>query len=161
VYFVSHGGQAFPSLVVVLQGAGVRVDLVGDTFIDKTGITSSTFETIPDVPVESFELYLPQGPGSALAANGDLCKPTATVTVPKRVAVRRNGRLVHVSKRVKRMVAAPLLMPTEFTAQNGAHIHQNTVIGVTGCTAKAKDARTAAAHTHTNTDTTAPPPHPA
>ena len=28
-YFVSHGGEAFPSLVVVLQGDGVRVDLDG------------------------------------------------------------------------------------------------------------------------------------
>ena len=27
VYFVSHGGEAFPSLIVVLQGDGVRVDL--------------------------------------------------------------------------------------------------------------------------------------
>ncbi len=38
-YFVSHGGEAFPSLVVVLQGYGVTVDLVGTTFISKAGIT--------------------------------------------------------------------------------------------------------------------------
>jgi hypothetical protein len=74
VYFVSHGGEAFPNLIVVLQGYGVRIDLVGDTFINKKGITSSTFTNVPDVQVSSFELYLPQGPGSALAANGDLCK---------------------------------------------------------------------------------------
>lgn len=74
VYFVSNGGEAFPNLVVVLQGYGVRVDLVGDTFISKAGITSTTFKTVPDVPIESFELYLPQGPHSALAANGNLCK---------------------------------------------------------------------------------------
>jgi hypothetical protein len=72
-YFVSHGGEAFPSLVVVLQGYGVRVDLVGATFISKKGITSSTFGAVPDVPVTSFELALPEGPYSALAANGDLC----------------------------------------------------------------------------------------
>jgi hypothetical protein len=72
-YFVSHGGEAFPSLIVVLQGYGIRVDLIGSTFISKTGITSSTFKTIPDVPVNTFELYLPQGPYSALAANGNLC----------------------------------------------------------------------------------------
>jgi len=60
VYFVSHGGEAFPSLVVVLQGDGVRVDLTAATFISKAGITSSTFRSIPDVPISSFELYLPR-----------------------------------------------------------------------------------------------------
>jgi hypothetical protein len=73
-YFVSHGGEAFPNLIVVLQGYGVRIDLVGDTFINKAGVTSSTFTNVPDVQVTSFELYLPQGPHSALAANGNLCK---------------------------------------------------------------------------------------
>jgi hypothetical protein len=73
VYFVSHGGEAFPSLVIVLQGDGVRVDLTAATFISKAGITSSTFRTIPDVPVNSFEIYLPEGKYSALAANGNLC----------------------------------------------------------------------------------------
>jgi hypothetical protein len=73
-YFVSHGGEAFPNLIVVLQGYGVRIDLVGDTFISKAGITSSTFTNVPDVQVTSFELYLPEGPYSALAANGNLCK---------------------------------------------------------------------------------------
>jgi hypothetical protein len=73
-YFVSHGGEAFPSLIVVLQGYGVTVDLEGTTFISKHGITSSTFKTVPDVPVGTFELTLPEGPYSALAANGHLCK---------------------------------------------------------------------------------------
>ncbi|HEY5342095.1 MAG TPA: hypothetical protein VIJ66_00330 [Solirubrobacteraceae bacterium] len=72
--FVSHGGEAFPSLIVVLQGYGVTLDLVGTTFISKTGITSSTFKTVPDAPVGSFELNLPEGKYSALAANGNLCK---------------------------------------------------------------------------------------
>jgi uncharacterized repeat protein (TIGR01451 family) len=72
-YFVGHGGEAFPSLVVVLQGYGVTVDLVGSTFISKRGITSSTFKSVPDVPVDSFELALPEGPYSALAAHGNLC----------------------------------------------------------------------------------------
>jgi hypothetical protein len=73
-YFVSHGGEAFPSLIVVLQGYGVTVDLVGTTFISKKGITSSTFKSTPDVPFDSFDLNLPEGPFSALAANGHLCK---------------------------------------------------------------------------------------
>jgi hypothetical protein len=74
VYFVSHGGEAFPSLEVVLQGYGVKVILVGATFISKSGVTSTTFKAIPDNPVTSFELTLPQGKYSALAANGNLCK---------------------------------------------------------------------------------------
>ena len=34
----------------------------GSKFISKTGITSSTFKTVSDVPVNGFELYLPEGP---------------------------------------------------------------------------------------------------
>jgi hypothetical protein len=60
-YFVSNGGEAFPNLIMVLQGFGVKIDLVGDTFISKSGITSSTFKTVPDQPVTSFELTLPEG----------------------------------------------------------------------------------------------------
>jgi hypothetical protein len=66
----SHGNEAFPSLEIVLQGYGVTIDLVGTTFISKTGVTSTTFKTAPDQPFSSFELTLPEGPYSALAANG-------------------------------------------------------------------------------------------
>lgn len=66
--------------------------------------TWGTFETVPDVPFETFEATLPEGPYSALAANGNLC-------------VERNK----------------LIMPTVFKAQNGLEIHQNTKIAVTGC----------------------------
>jgi hypothetical protein len=72
-FFVSHGGQKFPELIVALSGEGVTVYLHGETFISPQGITSSTFRTIPDVPIGTFELKLPQGPDSALAANGNLC----------------------------------------------------------------------------------------
>jgi hypothetical protein len=103
-YFVSHGGEAFPELIVVLQGYGTTVDLVGSTFINsRTNITSSTFKSVPDVPVGMFELYLPQGKYSALAANGNLCKTR-------------------------------LVMPTVFVAQNGMEVRQSTPIKVTGCT---------------------------
>ena len=73
-YFISHGGEAFPSLTMVLQGYGVTIELVGTTFISKRGITSSTFNAVPDVPIGSFELRLPQGPHSALSAIANLCK---------------------------------------------------------------------------------------
>jgi hypothetical protein len=91
-YFVSHGGEAFPNLIVILQGYGVRVDLVGDTFINKAGITSSTFNQVPDVPVATFELYLPQGRDSALAANGNLCK--STLKMPTSF-IAQNGASIH------------------------------------------------------------------
>jgi uncharacterized repeat protein (TIGR01451 family) len=78
-YFVSHGGAKFPELVIVLQGDGVTFDLHGETFISKQGITTSTFATVPDVPVGTFQLTLPEGPHSALAANGNLCKTKLTI----------------------------------------------------------------------------------
>jgi hypothetical protein len=106
--FVSHGGEAFPSLTMVLQGYGVTVDLVGTTFISKTGVTSTTFKTVPDVPFNTFQLTLPQGKFSALAAN-----------VPIKARYSLCGQ--------------NLVMPTEFLAQNSAKINQSTKIAVTGC----------------------------
>jgi hypothetical protein len=101
---VSHGGAAFPDVEFLLQGEGVRITLDGKTDIKK-GITYSRFETVPDAPISSFETILPEGPHSALAANGNLC-------------------------------TSRLVMPTEFVAQNGLVIHQNTLVGVTGCAKK-------------------------
>ncbi len=106
-YFVSNGGEAFPNLILVLQGYNVTIDLVGDTFISKSGVTSSTFNTVPDQPLDSFELTLPEGHYSALTTDGNLCHQK-------------------------------LVMPTEFIAQNGATLSQNTNIAVTGCPHKAK-----------------------
>ncbi len=94
VYFVSHGGEAFPDLVVVLQGYGVTVDLVGSTFISKAGVTSTTFKTVPDVPVGTFELKLPQGKYSALAANGNLC--TSKLKMPT-AFVAQDGAEIHTT----------------------------------------------------------------
>jgi hypothetical protein len=107
-YFVSHGGEAFPSLEIVLQGYGVTVELVGTTFINKAGITSTTFKTVPDTPFNTFELTLPQGKFSALASN---------------LPASANGSFC----------GQKLVMPTEFIAQNGAVIHQNTAVTATGC----------------------------
>jgi hypothetical protein len=107
VYLVSHGNEAFPDVVIVLQGEGITMTLVGNTNVKK-GITSNTFKTIPDAPVSSFELKLPEGPYSVLAAAGtgnsryDLCGQT-------------------------------LAMPTAITAQNGAVLKQSTKITATGC----------------------------
>jgi hypothetical protein len=135
-YFVSHGGAKFPELIVVLQGYGVTIDLHGETFINKEGVTSSTFRSVPDEPVTSFELTLPQGPDSALAANGDLCSLTRTVLAKRKVTVRVKDRRKTVTRSVRKTVAGSFVMPTAFTAQNGMVIKQNTPIGVTGCPKK-------------------------
>jgi hypothetical protein len=106
-YLISHGGEAFPGLEIVLQGEGITLILDGNTQIKK-GITSSTFKSIPDAPVSSFELKLPTGKYSVLGANGpasskyNLCGQT-------------------------------LAMPTMITGQNGAVVKQTTKITVTGC----------------------------
>jgi hypothetical protein len=97
VYFVSHGGEAFPDLVVVLQGYGVTVNLVGTTFISKAGITSTTFKEVPDVPVGSFELKLPQGPNSALAANGNLC---ASKLVMPTIFIAQDGEEIKTNTKI-------------------------------------------------------------
>ena len=132
--FVSHGGEAFPSLEIVLQGYGLKIILVGTTFISKSGITSTTFKTVPDQPFSTFELTLPEGPYSALAANGNLCAPTTTKTVSKKVKVKVHGKTKTVTKKVKQAVASSLIMPSEFTAQNGEPtIKQNNTIKVEGC----------------------------
>ena len=132
-YFVSHGGEAFPSLIVVLQGYGTTVDLVGSTFISKAGITSSTFKALPDIPFNTAEVTLPEGPFSALAANGSLCKPVKTVTVKKKVTLKVHGKKKQVTRKVKQTEAASLVVPTEMVGQNGDVIHQSTPVSVAGC----------------------------
>jgi hypothetical protein len=106
-YLVSHGGAAFPDVTVVLQGEGVTLVLVGSVDIKK-GITSSTFASVPDAPISSFDLNLPEGPHSGLAA-----------VVPAKARGSLCGQA--------------LTMPTTITGQNGAQITQNTKIAVKGC----------------------------
>jgi hypothetical protein len=103
-YFVSHGNARYPELIIELKGDNVTIDLHGETAISKKGVLTSTFNAVPDAPVSTFELDLPEGPYSALTANGaNLCK------------------------------AGSLTIPTELLAQNGAMIKQNTKIKVSGC----------------------------
>ena len=58
-------------LDLVLEGNGVTVVLVGNTTI-KNGITTSTFASIPDVPVSIFALDLPTGANPVLTSSGTL-----------------------------------------------------------------------------------------
>jgi hypothetical protein len=107
VYLVSHGGAAFPNIVAILQGEGITVDLTGSIDI-KHGVTSSTFASVPDTPIASFMLSLPEGPHSGLAA-----------------VVPANAK--------GSMCGQSLTMPFTITGQNGAVVKQTVKIAVTGC----------------------------
>ncbi len=93
--FVSHGGEAFPDLDLVLEANGIRVIVVGNTKITK-GITTTNFATTPDVPVSSITVNLPTGPNSALAVNGNVC---VTPLVMPTVITGQNG--VQVTQNTK------------------------------------------------------------
>jgi uncharacterized repeat protein (TIGR01451 family) len=87
-YLVSHGGAAFPDLEVVLQGENITIVLDGSTDIKK-GVTYSRFETVPDAPISSFEMTLPEGPYSLLAAPGGTCGQN--LVMPTTI-IAQNGR---------------------------------------------------------------------
>jgi hypothetical protein len=95
-YLVSHAGEAFPNVVIVLQGYGVTVDLTGTTAIKK-GVTSNTFAAVPDVPVSSFEITFPQGPYSLFAGYGNFCKTKLKAPV---ALVAQNGLEIHETNTV-------------------------------------------------------------
>jgi len=107
----SHPGEskaekeeaAFPDLVLVLQGEGVRIDLTGALFVSTKNITSVTFRTIPDIPIRRLDLILPEAKTSILAASAGLC------------------------------TKKPLLMTTAITAQNGARLKPTVKVAVEGC----------------------------
>jgi hypothetical protein len=109
VYFVSSGSAKFPEAVLVLKGDGVTLEEHGETFINsKTGVTSATFNNVPDAPFETVEVDIPTGPNSEFGTN-----------IPPQDHYNLCGQ--------------HLIMPTLFKAQNGLQTTQNTSITVTGC----------------------------
>jgi hypothetical protein len=116
-YLVSHGGAAFPDVVFVLQGEGITLYLDGSTNIKK-GITTSTFNSVPDAPISTFETTFPEGPHSVLATN---------------IPAKAKGS----------MCGQALTMPTTITGQNGAVVTQTTKIAVAGCPSRAQQLKVA------------------
>jgi hypothetical protein len=104
---VSHGNAAFPDVEFVLQGEGITLVLDGQTDIKK-GITTSTFDSVPDAPVTMFETTLPESSHSVLTSNVPQAKNFS-------------------------LCGSKLVMPTTITGQNGAVIQQQTKIPVLGC----------------------------
>jgi hypothetical protein len=91
VYLAGHEAGKLPSLEAVMQGSGITIDLSG-TFNLGNGITS-TFATVPDVPITSFTINLPAGLHSALAASSDLCSGTLPFTA---AILGQNGKTANI-----------------------------------------------------------------
>lgn len=124
VYFVARpkGQSGLPQLRMVLRGAGLEVELVGDVTVAKDGSTNTTFAAVPDVPITAFEMDLPQGPNSLLESNRALCS------------------------------AGTLSMRTDLRGQNGARRVRNVAVRVANCKpAKRKRSTRAHANRKTTT----------
>ena len=114
-YFVSHGGAAFPDLDLVLSGDGVVVVMEGNTNISK-GITTTTFPATPDVPFTGFELNLPSGPNSAVAAVGNLCKQS--LVMPTTITG-QNGKVIKQNTSIM-VQSCPVTVVSSHTKGNKA-----------------------------------------
>ena len=107
IYLVSHGNAAWPDAELVLQGEGVTVILDGQTAIKK-GVTTSSFQSVPDAPFETVEATLPEGRHSALTTNLPLKD--------------------HYS-----LCGQDLTIPAALGGQNGAAVNDDVKVTVQGC----------------------------
>ncbi len=96
-YFVSNGRESLPDIDIVLQGDGVGLNLRGSTFVSKEKVTSVTFRNLPDIPLRSFELSLPEGAHSALGTETHLCKQKLAMPA---ALTGQNGAVLHTSVKV-------------------------------------------------------------
>lgn len=94
-YLVSHGNEAFPNLDLILRGDGVTIILVGHTRVVKS-ILTTTFESLPDVPVSNFAVKLPIGSNSVLTANGNVC--TANLVMPTTIIAQNGAKITQKTK---------------------------------------------------------------
>jgi hypothetical protein len=120
-YFVSHGGAKYPELIFVISGEnGIQVDVHGETFISKQGITSATFNNVPDVPFATFEETFPEREYSALTANGNLCK--GTLLMPTEM-VGQNGLVLKQNTKIS-VTGCPKVKKTGHGKKKKAHHHK-------------------------------------
>jgi len=89
VYLVAHA-TGLPTLEALLQGQGLNIDLSGTVTFAAAGL-SSTFGSVPDVPITSFVLDLPKGPHSALSATKGLCG--GGLTMPTTIVGQNGARI--------------------------------------------------------------------
>ncbi len=104
---VSHGNTAFPDVEFMLQGEGIHILLDGKTDI-KNGVTYSRFESAPDAPLTKFVTELPAGPHSIFTDNTEEAS-------------------------TYNLCGRSIVAPTEFTAQDGRVVKQETKVAVVGC----------------------------
>ncbi len=92
-YLVAAPGGAWPNLVVLLSGDGLRLVLNGKTNIT-AGIASASFAALPDVPFSRFTLTFPAGAYSILGANTSLCGETLAMAT---TLTAQNGKSLRLS----------------------------------------------------------------
>jgi hypothetical protein len=108
VYLVSNGRTARPSFVVILQGEGVTLEVIGTLAIAKNSVLTITFGTLPDDPISILDIKLPAGPGSVLGANG-------------------------LSKASGSLCGKKLVLQSTLRGQNGIQVKRSTRLSIAGC----------------------------
>ena len=71
--------NGLPTLNTTLTADGVSIDLTGTIAITAQGVVT-TFDSIPDVPIDNVSFTFPSGPYSALGANASLCQSPLEAT---------------------------------------------------------------------------------
>jgi hypothetical protein len=108
-YLVSYGNAKFPSVVFVLQGEGVKIEVVGESFISEKGVLKVTFNSVPDAPFSTFETELPSGQFSQFTSINSVTRATAS------------------------QCGENMLVSVTMTGQNGAQVSETPKMNVEGC----------------------------
>ena len=118
-FFVRNPERRIPDLMVALQGQGsaslVKVNLTGKVVIPRNLSLRTIFDTVPDVPIDSFTLSLQGGANGVIGNLANLC-----------------------TAKTRRGLKAGLV----FTGQNGKRVARQQQMSVAGC-GKARAAKKA------------------